>query len=140
MKLNGNKIDPYHDQDGNYLYRIFFGNREDGIATLHSEFTNALWIMRLVGFLIMWAGLSFLFGPISTLLDILPIFRTISRFFIGAVTFFVSLVLAVVTIAVSFIFNSIIMLFIVVILVIAIIVLLLFMWRKRRETVSIPKI
>src|SRR3989344_1779816 len=55
-KLSGSKIDPYFDQDGNNLYRLFIGTRDQAISTLHTEYTTLLWILRLVGFLLMWFG------------------------------------------------------------------------------------
>src|SRR3990167_6526097 len=48
-KLSGSKIDPYFDQDGNNLYRLFIGTRDQAISTLHTEYTTLLWILRLVG-------------------------------------------------------------------------------------------
>jgi len=116
-KLSGNKIDPYFDQDGNRFYRVFSGTRETGIATLHTEYTTMLWILRLVGFLLMWFGLIALFGPISILLDVLPIFGSISRSLIGIITFLVSLVLTIVTIIISAIVHSLIALIIVLVIV-----------------------
>ncbi len=104
--LNGEKIDSYTDQAGNSLYRVFAGTREQGISTLHAEYTMMLWILRVLGFFLMWGGLAALFGPISVLLDILPIFGAISRSVIGLVAGAVSLVLTIVTILVSMIAHS----------------------------------
>jgi hypothetical protein len=111
-KLSGSKINLYFDQDGNNLYRLFIGTRDQAISTLHTEYTTLLWILRLVGFLLMWFGLSALFGPISVLLDVLPIFGAISRSVIGVITFLVALVLTIVTILVSMIAHNLIALII----------------------------
>lgn len=105
---NGDSIDYYADQEGNILYRIFAGTREEGIATLHAEYTMILWLLRVLGFVLMWVGLAALFGPISVLMDILPIFGAISRSVIGLVAGAVSLVLTIVTILVSMIAHNII--------------------------------
>ena len=105
-KLSGSKIDPYVDRDGNNLYLLFIGTRDQGIATLHKEYTELLWIWRLTGLLLMWFGLSALFGPISVLLDIVPIFGGISRSLIGGLTFIVALVLTIVTILVSMLLHD----------------------------------
>ncbi len=115
--LSGDKIGSYTDEDGNTLYRLFTGTRAEAIATLHTEYTTLLWILRFVGFLLMWAGLIFLFGPISVLLDILPIFGTISRALIGIATFLLSLVLTFVTILVSMLLHSFIALIITLVIV-----------------------
>ncbi|TSC78956.1 MAG: hypothetical protein G01um101429_632 [Parcubacteria group bacterium Gr01-1014_29] len=129
----GNRIESYFDQDGNNLYRLFIGTREEGVATLHSEYTMMLWILRLAGFLAMWFGLLALFGPISVLLDILPIFGSLSRSLIGMVTFFVSLVLTIVTILVSMLIHNLIALIIaLVVTVAALVVFLVFIKKKKR--------
>jgi hypothetical protein len=106
-KLSGDKIEPYFDK-GVTLYRLFTGTRDQAISTLHTEYTTLLWIFRLVGFMLMWFGLSALFGPISVILDFFPIFGSISRTLIGVITFIVAFVLSIITIVVSMILHSII--------------------------------
>lgn len=133
-KLSGGKIDPYFDQDGNYFYRLFIGAREQGISTLQNEHKTWIWILRLVGFLLMWSGLSALFGPISVLLDILPIFGAISRPVIGLITFFVSFVLTIVTILVSMIAHSFIALVIVLVVVVGAIILSFLIWKNKKKS------
>lgn len=138
-KLNGNSIDPYFDQNGNELYRVFTGTRDQGIAAFHNEYTTLTWILRLVGFLLMWFGLSSLFGPISVLLDILPIFGAVSRALIGAVTFVVALIFTIVTIIVSMIAHNFVALVISIVIVIAaIIAFAVFLKKKRIVATNIP--
>ena len=132
-KLSGSKIDPYFDQDGNNLYRVFIGTREQGIATLHTEYTTLLWILRLVGFLLMWFGLSALFGPISVLMDILPIFGAISRSLIGVITFAVAFVLTIVTILVSMIVHSLIALIIALVITVGAIIAFFVMLKNKKK-------
>lgn len=133
-KLSGNNIDPYFDKDGNRLYRLFTGTRDVGIATLHTEYTTLLWILRLVGFFLMWFGLSSLFGPISVLLDILPIFGAISRSVIGLITFIVALVLTIVTIVVSMVIHNLFALIIALVVTIGAIIAFSVMWKNKRTS------
>ena len=132
-KLNGSKIDPYFDKDNNRLYRVFAGTRDEAIATLHSEYKTSLWIFRLVGFLMMWIGLSLLFGPISVLMDILPIFGSISRMVIGIITFALSLTLTIVAIIISMILHSLAALIISLVVVIAAIIIAVIMRKKKQQ-------
>jgi len=132
-KLSGSKIDPYFDQDGNNLYRLFIGTRDQAISTLHTEYTTLLWILRLVGFLLMWFGLSALFGPISVLLDFLPIFGAISRSVIGIITFLVAFVLTIVTILVSMIAHSLIALIIALVIIVGAITAFLVMLKNKKK-------
>lgn len=97
-KKDGSTLFPYIDKDGNKLYRMMKGTMEEGVSQMHSEYLMGIWSFRIGGFLMMWIGLMLLFGPISIILDILPIAGTISRSVIGAMTFVVSLALSLVTI------------------------------------------
>jgi len=132
-KLDNGSISPYSDKNNNQLYRIFSGTRDEAISTLHSEHTLLLWILRVVGFLMMWFGLMALFGPISVLLDILPIFGTLSRSLIGVATFLISFVLTIVTIIVSMIIHNLIALLIVLALTIALIIFFIMIIKNRKK-------
>ncbi len=131
-KLNGDRIDPYFDQKGSRLYRVFTGTRDEGISTLHSEYTTWLWILRLIGFVMMWFGLSMLFEPVIVLTDILPIFGTISSSLIGVVTLIISLILTFITIVVSAIIHSLLVLMVVLAATIAGIIVFSVTWKKKR--------
>ncbi len=133
-KLNKGTIDSYTDEKGNQLYRVFVGSREQAIGTLHSEFTTLLWILRLVGFLMMWFGLFLLFEPFAVLLDILPVLGTISRTLIGIVTLFGALILSVATIVISAIIHN--YLAPLIALIIGVVALFIFfgIWKGRRAS------
>ena len=134
--LNNSRIESYVDQDGNNLYRIFTGTREQGIAAYHSEYTTVLWILRLVGFLMMWFGLMALFGPISVLLDILPIFGSLSRSLIGIMTLAISLILAIVTILVSMVLHNFIALIIALVVTVIAMVIFFIVIKKKKMNKS----
>jgi hypothetical protein len=133
-KLNGDNISPYFDEDNNQLYHIFSGTRDEAISTLHSEYTLMLWILRLVGLLMMWIGLSLLFDPISVLLSFLPIFGILSKSTISIVALLVSLVLTIITIIVSMIIHSLIALVIALVIVIALIIFVVMKIKKRKQS------
>ena len=89
--LNGNNIEAYVNQNNITLYRLFNGTRAQGIATLHSEYELWLWVFRAIGFVMMWIGLLLLFGPIITILDILPILLGKTLHWLLGVAFSISL-------------------------------------------------
>ena len=124
-------INPYYGEKNAKLYRIFEGTRDSGISTMKTEFTIITWILRGVGFFLMWFGLMSLFGPISVFLDVLPIFGSISRSGIGAITFIVSLILSIITILVSMIIHNLIVL--IVVLLAAVIGSVWYMKGKRKK-------
>ena len=106
-RVNGGSIERFTDEDNNSIFRLFAGSRDSGISAMHGEFTMLTWILRFVGFFMMWFGLSSFLGPISVLLDVVPMFGSISRSLIGFITFLVALVLSVLTILISMILHNI---------------------------------
>ncbi len=106
-RVNGGSIERFTDEDTNSTFRLFAGSRDSGISAMHGEFTMLTWILRFVGFFMMWFGLSSFLGPISVLLDVVPMFGSISRSLIGFITFLVALVLSVLTILISMILHNI---------------------------------
>lgn len=117
-KLASAKISKSVDADGNELYRVFSGSRDEAIATLHTEFVTMGWVLRVVGFLMMWLGLAAVLGPLATLLDILPFLGSTTRFLVLVVTFPIAFILSAITIIVSMILQNLIALIIVLALVI----------------------
>lgn len=131
--INGWDINPYQFKKGNDFYRLFAGTRDQAITTLHTEYTTLLWILRLVGFLMMWIGLSALFGPISVLLDFLPTFGAISRLMIGMITFAIAFVLSIVTILISVLLHNLIALIITLVIAVGSIIVFFVVLKKRKR-------
>ncbi|MFA6295867.1 MAG: TMEM43 family protein [Patescibacteria group bacterium] len=132
-KLDSGKITTFTDEKDNTLFRIFLGDRATAISTMKTEYTVMTWILRLVGFLMMWIGLSAMFGPISVVLDFLPFLGSASRGIIGFITFIVALALSVLTILISMIIHNIVALIIIlaIIVISAIIITAIFMKKKK---------
>jgi len=95
------KIGPYTMKDDNQFYRLFTGDRKTAIATLKQEFTLTIWIFRLIGFVMMWIGLSLQSGLITVFLDVLPFLGNTFGFITGAASFLIALVLSIITILIS---------------------------------------
>lgn len=112
-KLTGTQLASYADADGNTLFRLFNGTRAEAITQLHTEFTTTTWILRIVGFMMMWIGMGMLFEPLSVLLSVIPIFSALSRVLFTVATFVVAFVLSLLTIVVSMIVQNVIVLVIV---------------------------
>ncbi len=104
--LNQDEVNAYVDRDGHSLYRIFYGNREDSIKAMHTEYTWSLWALRLLGFLLIWVGFSAIFGPFSVILDFFPILGSLGRFGLILLTFVTSLVLSLLVIFLSIILHN----------------------------------
>jgi hypothetical protein len=129
-KASGTNLVTYGDKDGNTLYRAFEGDKQSALRQMNSEYKTSIWIFRVIGFLMMWIGLSALLGPISTVLDVLPILGSVSRSVVKLITLVISLVLSVVTVVASMIFHSLIAV-IVCIVVAAIVVFVVLKMKKK---------
>jgi hypothetical protein len=136
-KLDGGKLVPYTatkklKRDAK-IYHARAGSKEEAIAALHGEHTTTGWILRIVGFLLMWFGLGLLFGPITAILDVLPFLGNISKTLISIVTFFMALVLTITTIIVAMIAHSVVGLIVTVVIVLAIMTLIVMLILKRKD-------
>ena len=120
-KKEGDRISSYYDEKSDTtVYELRNGNRDKALDILNSEHRIMTWVLRGVGFLMMWIGLNSLFGPIVVLLSVLPFLGSIGRGLFAFITFLVALVLSTITIIVSIILNNIWALLAVVTLTIAV--------------------
>jgi hypothetical protein len=134
-KIDQASLVPFVDNKNHTLYRMFEGTKDEAVVTLHQEYKTALWIFRLVGFSMMFMGLLFCLGPLSTLLDIVPFLGSVGRGISGIAAFVVALVLSAVTIIISMILHNIIALIVVVGVIIAGII-----WWLKKKSVSQSRI
>jgi len=106
-RQNGQSLTKYYDEaTDTTLYRMFEGSRASAIKQMQFEYKMMLWVFRIVGFLMMWTGLAMLFGPIVTLMGVVPAFGDISGFLVKVATFVVALVLSIVTVIIAMILHS----------------------------------
>ncbi len=117
--MSGKAMDKYTNEEGDSLFRVFEGSRTAAIATLHQEHVVIGWALRMAGFLLMWLGLAGIFGPLSTLLDVLPFLGGASRFVVSLVTLPVAFALSLVTILVSMVLHSLVAVVIAILVLIA---------------------
>jgi hypothetical protein len=131
-QLTGGQIVPYIHKGEDRLYHARFGTREEAIATLSQEHKTVGWILRLVGFLMMWIGLTMFFGPINAVLDVLPFLGNVGRGLISIVMFFVALGLSIATIIVSMIAHNLIALIITIVVLVGVVFLIGRLIKKKK--------
>jgi len=132
-KLDGKEIVTYYHKGKTRLYRAFTGTKDEAIVQLKTEHKVMGWILRIIGFVLMWIGLSLILGPISAFLDVLPFLGKVGRGIIGVITFVIALVLSLITILVAMIFHNTIALILLIIIVIVVIYLLV---GRKKKTVK----
>jgi hypothetical protein len=134
-KQQGTALIPYLTVKNDRLYRVFVNtDRAGAIQEMGTEYEVIGWILRLVGFLLMWIGLGLCFAPITAFLDVLPFLGSAGRFVIGLVALPVALVLSVITIVISILAHNILALIVVLGLLIGGVML----WSRIRKQQSQP--
>ncbi len=128
-KQDGSQLAPYSEGKAT-LYRALEGSRDEAISALKTEHKTVGWMLRFIGFFMMWIGLIMCFGPINAVLKVVPFMGSVGRGLTGIVMFLVALVLSAVTIIVAMIAHSVIALVITLVVVAGIIV---FIIRKRKN-------
>lgn len=131
-RLDGDSITSYSNEEAS-MYRIFYGSADEAMAQMATEHKTSTWIFRIIGFLMMWIGLSMVVAPISVLLDVLPFLGKISRSLVSIVTFIIALVLSGVTILISMFLHSLIA---VIVLVVALVVIGFMYYKKIKDKKS----
>ncbi len=114
----GGQLTPYMYRGETQFYRALSGDRTTAIATLRSEYVTLGWILRIVGFFMMWIGLMLCFNPISTFLDILPIAGKASGCLISGASAGAALVLTTITVIIAVIAHNVFLLAILLALII----------------------
>ncbi len=137
-QLTGGQIVPYLYKGEDKLYHARAGTREEAIATLSQEHKTVGWILRLVGFLMMWIGLSMCFAPINAVLDVLPFLGSVGRGMVAIVMFFVALGLSIATIIVSMIAHNPIALIITIAILVGVVFLIGRLIKKRKAARETP--
>ena len=109
-------------------------------ATAQKENSIMTWILRLVGFIVMWLGLSLILNPFKILADVVPFVGSIVGVGIGLVTLLVALPLSLITIAIAWIFYRPLLGISLLVLAVAVIVLLVRRMKKQpvARTTSVP--
>lgn len=131
-KKDGYEIAPYYFKGKTRLYRALPGTKDEAVAQLKTEHKVMGWILRIVGFVLMWVGLSLFFGPITAVMDVLPFLGKVGRGIFGVITFIAALVLSVITIVISMIFHNTIALIILIVVIVTVTALLI-MRRKKSQ-------
>lgn len=134
-KLSGDKIVPYIGKKGTTMYEAREGGFEESVLAMEKEHTMSLWLLRVLGFFMMWIGLKMILAPLSVLLDVLPILGHISRGAVGLVTGLLSIVLTIVTILVSMLLHNIYAVIVAALLAAGVVI---FFWKKKQNNSPTP--
>lgn len=105
-KQVGSSFAPFQTQAGDALIRLDVGTRsaQELFAAAATENTIMTWVLRLVGFLMFFIGVSMVFRPFSVMADVIPFFGNILETGIAFFAFAIAAPAAMGTIAVAWFF------------------------------------
>ena len=105
-KQAGHSFQPYLTQAGTELVMIEAGSVPADLMFKHEEEANVMltWILRLVGLVMMTAGICLVFKPLRTVADVLPMLGDLLGMGVGIFALALALPLTLITIAVAWLF------------------------------------
>jgi hypothetical protein len=101
----GNSFGAYQTQAGNQLDMLKVGTHsaESMFQAAMASNRNLTWILRLVGFVVMFFGVSLVFKPLVVLADVIPFIGDLLRMGTGLVAFVIAAPLSLLTIAIAWV-------------------------------------
>lgn len=105
-KQSSKNLSGYKTEAGTTLEMLTAGTHSSEDMFDAAEAANALmtWVLRIVGFLMMFIGLSAIFKPFTVLADVIPLFGAVFRAGFGIVAGLIAFPATFMTIAVAWIF------------------------------------
>jgi len=102
----GDSFSPYQAKAGDQILLVQTGNHTaaEMFAKAQSENATLTWILRAVGFFVMFLGIFMVFRPIAVLADVVPLFGTMLGAGIGFFAFLGAAALSFLTIAIAWVF------------------------------------
>ncbi|MDP3277963.1 MAG: TMEM43 family protein [Deltaproteobacteria bacterium] len=88
------------------MYRLLRGDREHAIKYLAREHLVIGWVLRVLGFVLLWLSLNLALGPLNAMLDVFEPLGRASRTLIALVTLPVAVVLSTAVIVLSALAHS----------------------------------
>jgi hypothetical protein len=99
-------------------------SQEEMYASARSANRMLTWILRILGLVIMYIGISTIFRPLSVLADVVPFIGTIVRTGTGIISFLIALVLSLLTIALAWLFYRPVLSIILLVVIVGLILLI----------------
>ena len=130
---NAGTFSPYVAENGYTVDLMQMGIKSKELMFQNAKDNNSMWtwVWRIVGWLMMYIGLKMILAPISVMADVLPVLGNIVAFGTGIIAFFVSAVVALVIIAIAWIFYRPILGILILAAAIGLVVLLI---KKKKKT------
>lgn len=105
-RQQGSTFEPYTTSNGETLELIQIGTVSADLMFKQAlaENSTLTWILRLVGFFLMWIGLASIFSPLTVVASVLPFMGDLLGLGVGIFSALISLGLSLLTIALAWLF------------------------------------
>lgn len=105
-KQAGDRLEPFKADAGGTIEMLETGTKssEAMFQAAHQSNKVMTWVLRGVGFLVMFAGFGMVFKPLSVLADVVPLFGNIVGAGTGIIAFLLTVVISFFVISVAWIF------------------------------------
>jgi len=122
----GDTFAPYQTKNGTIAeLRTGIHSQEEMYESARSANAMTTWLLRLLGLVVMFIGLSMLFRPLSVLADVVPFIGNIVGVGTGVISFMIALGLSLLTIAVAWLFYRPLLSIVLMALIVGVIVLII---------------
>lgn len=105
-QAEGGRLVPATVGSGQTMLRVFPSSREDALSAMRGERAAKMWILRVIGFFMMWTGMTMVFAPLHAMAGILPFIKRGTTFLVNLITFPIALFLTGFTILVGKFFAN----------------------------------
>ena len=101
----GKTFETYTTKRNTTINMVCEGNKTAQEMFKDAQDTNAMmtWVFRGLGFIVMWIGISMVFGPFVTFADVIPFLGDILGMGVGFFSFILAAVISLVVIAIAWI-------------------------------------
>lgn len=105
-RQGGGGLGPFTTSGGGSIELLKAGTHEAAAMFASAQSANVAltWVLRGVGFLLMWFGLAAIFNPLSVLADVVPVVGRIVGVGTGLIAFLLAAVLSLLIIAIAWIY------------------------------------
>ena len=102
----GSRLEPYHAEAGGDIALVAYGAKSAAQMFRTARTANATftWVLRLVGFVVLFVGIRSLLAPLQVAADVVPLFGRLVGAGLSLAAFLVAAAVALVTVAVGWLF------------------------------------
>ncbi|HEV8238683.1 MAG TPA: TMEM43 family protein [Thermoanaerobaculia bacterium] len=131
------RLEPYHAEAGGDIALVSYGTKsaEEMFQAARTANATLTWVLRLVGFVLLFAGIRSLLRPLEVASDVVPLFGRLVGAGLSLAAFLVAAPVALVTIGIGWLFYRPLLGVALLLLAVGFVV---WLWRRSRRPMAVP--